>query len=75
MVLLGDVSIPGEVLAAILGVLTVMGVGLGSWTLVTVVRLTGSVASLASTVAQLERTVEALWNRLHESERREMDRS
>ena len=51
-------EIPGEAVAAVLTIITVIGVGLTSWMLVTMVRLTSVVASLEARIHEQEKTIE-----------------
>ena len=53
-----SLEVPGEVVAAVLTVVTVMGVGLTSWMLITMVRLTGVVASLEARLADHDKRLD-----------------
>lgn len=50
-------EVPGEAVAAILTVMTVMGVGLTSWMLMTMVKLTGIIAGLEAKLEEHERVL------------------
>lgn len=54
----GDVSVPGEVLAGLIGLLSLAGVGITSWMLLTLVRLTNVVTGLEERVDGHDRTID-----------------
>ena len=58
----GQITMPGEVLAGLIALVSVAGVGITSWMLVTLVRLTAVVAAMEECINGHERRL----NRLEE---------
>jgi hypothetical protein len=56
----GDVSVPGEVLAGLIGLISIAGVGITSWMLLTLVRLTSVIATLEERLDGHERRIDKL---------------
>lgn len=56
-VIVGDVTVPGEVLVLFVGLLITVGVGITSWALVLLVRTTQLVARLEARIDSLEERV------------------
>jgi hypothetical protein len=56
----GDVTVPGEVMAGMIGLLSIAGVGITSWMLLTLVKLTSVVAGLEERLDGHERRIDRL---------------
>jgi hypothetical protein len=56
----GDVTIPGEVMAGIITVFVVIGGGISSWMLTTLVRLTNVVTSLEERLDGHEKRIDRI---------------
>lgn len=56
----GDVTVPGEVMAGLIALISMAGVGVTSWMLLTLVKLTSVIAGLEERLDGHERRIDRL---------------